>query len=449
MPLLQNTCGDFFEESWLIMHMEEHSYRHTIAFSALLLLLPVRHLYQYLAVAGYFPFVGGAIAAVSVAIVSIITVPFFVKKRTLGKWLNTGLFLSFTFYVTLLILISPDKLDSWGNSGFILNLKILVYYWVFFLIGWNLTNLYEYKSVIFFFWSLMLINLGLHFNTTNFSIDLKGFPSDLHGIYLFLGDSFALWSLLTISVLRRPFSVVLIAVISTAALFAFQSRASWYAFILIFPLIMLFFRKSSRYFAIILVVLICFLALSGFIKTSTLQTLNSRMFAIKSLDSDNSVIARKYLAQKGLEKLSRHWFFGDYLGQTEYSNLGGYIHNYLSLWRQFGLIPFIVFLLFLGDFFTYGWILLRKIISRKKNISSENYFFLLGGLFSIIECIAARSYSNPFIWLFFGMRGIKSSLIITRKAKNIALHLTTTTTHTPETEVDAYERYHRKEPPVS
>lgn len=60
-------------------------------------------------------------------------------------------------------------------------------------------------------------------------------------------------------------------------------------------------------------------------------------------DSDTSLIARNVLLEQGIAQIEENWFLGYYNGFLEYSSSGGYIHNILSFWHQYGLIPFLIY----------------------------------------------------------------------------------------------------------
>ena len=87
---------------------------------------------------------------------------------------------------------------------------------------------------------------------------------------------------------------------------------------------------------------------------------------------------------------------------------GDYIHNYLSFWRQFGIIPFIslVLILFFCCFkiFKY-WI-------YEKKVEGVPLFLFHFTLFALLEIIVARSFVSSYIWL--GIAGI-STYFNTRK----------------------------------
>ena len=57
--------------------------------------------------------------------------------------------------------------------------------------------------------------------------------------------------------------------------------------------------------------------------------------------NDLSKNMREVELERGLDDLSNVWILGDFMGDIDknFENQGLYIHNYLSFWRQFGLIP--------------------------------------------------------------------------------------------------------------
>lgn len=386
------------------MQEKMESLKEQLAFWSLVILLPVRHLYQYLGPAGYVPFVEGAIVILPLLLLIPLTISFFFGRRTFPKWIVTGLFVSFSVYVATLIVLSPNLMDELGRSPFIFNLKILIYYWIYFLIGWSGANLTKHRKVIIVFWVLMCTNLLLHFDPVHYSISFEGFPGDLIGMYLFFGDSFALWSLLLLSVIRRrPFISAGAVFLSVIVLFALNSRTSLYAFILVLPVYFCLNRRAFGYFLLLILAFLVLSTLSGIITMETIRTMNSRMFAIQALDTDASVIERRFLQEKGLEALGKNWFWGDYAGQLAYGSLGGYIHNYLSLWRQWGLFPFAILLLFTAQYVVVAWRFFWNEALRRFPISPTMVFLILGGGFCLVEIIAARSYGTPYIWMFFAM----------------------------------------------
>lgn len=105
-----------------------------------------------------------------------------------------------------------------------------------------------------------------------------------------------------------------------------------------------------------------------------------------------------------LPDLKEHWFLGAFAGQTRYfdGTMGNYIHNYLSLWRQYGIIPFLLFFaVYLGGYAAVGREFLRA--ARLKIDDPALLFTFLLATFNLVEIVFARSYATPYAWLSLGM----------------------------------------------
>mgnify|MGYP000857669985 CR=1 FL=1 len=246
------------------------------------------------------------------------------------------------------------------------------------------------------------LNAFLNIDFNLFRISFEGFDSRNTGVYLFLGDSFAIWSLFFISNLHKnPLWIAIVVIVSIPALFLLNSRTSLYSFVLTIPAMVLLVRRFFNRLALAISLII--IVFSGYLDISEIMKVNKRMFAVVDLASDASVVERAQLFRSGLYYLFENWFVGDYAGQLRYGTLGSYIHNYLSFWRQFGFTAFLVFLWFVGVLF-FNIVRVSRIIRREVLVLDPMvYFFVFGGLFCLIEIFAARSYVSPYIWLFFGM----------------------------------------------
>lgn len=387
-----------------------------LAFFSLVILLPFIHVYSYLSATGVLP----ALRGVNILPLCFVFVMFlYLPKQTKCSLTWKGLITFFTVLVSAfsVILLSSNEIDYLGRDSFFSNIKILFYYGIYFFIGLNIKNISRQKRTIFLLWSFMFLNLLFHFDITRMRISFAGFEKDKIGIYLFLGDSFALWSIALLStIIQRPCVSSIFILCSILGLFAFNSRASLYAFILIIPIIFLITKKTLRYFVFIGIILLIIATFSGSLNVKKLQEANKRMFAIFNFQNDNSFVVRERLEEKGIIGLKQNLFVGDYNGQLEYGGLGSYIHNYLSLWRQFGFPCFLAFCTLLFVFLSRGW---KKFIQAhqkrgKSPISAEAFFFLVGGTFCFIEILVARSYGFPYIWLFLGMASTEIPLFESR-----------------------------------
>tara|TARA_Y100001968_G_C19128712_1_gene605597 strand:- start:4 stop:417 length:414 start_codon:yes stop_codon:yes gene_type:complete len=121
---------------------------------------------------------------------------------------------------------------------------------------------------------------------------------------------------------------------------------------------------------------------------------------------DYSQAEREKQLSKGIEDIYDVWLLGSFMGDIEknFGKQGKYIHNYLSFWRQFGIVPFtIFFLILLSNFLIIikNWIFFKK--TKKPHI-----FLICFTIFSLLQIIFARAFVFPYIWLSIG--GISSYL---------------------------------------
>ncbi|MEE3038091.1 MAG: hypothetical protein VX344_06705, partial [Bacteroidota bacterium] len=100
----------------------------------------------------------------------------------------------------------------------------------------------------------------------------------------------------------------------------------------------------------------------------------------------------------GFKELSYqfNWLIGDFLGDFNKNNdsLGGYIHNYLSFLRQFGIIPFFTFSIVI--IFLYTKLLLNYLLNKK--IKILEFLFVYTSIF-LLQIIVARSFTSAYIWI--------------------------------------------------
>jgi hypothetical protein len=390
-----------------------------LSFFSLVFLLPIRHLLSYFQGAQLLPVVRG-LGLIPFLISMLLSLCFVKTKKRQVLWYGLAILVSLIVMAASIVFLSSNTQDYLGRSSLMFNLRILAYYVMYFFVGYYYEDFEQYKKWIFFFWFLMLLNLILHFDFSTMRVSFQGFAPDSVGMYLFLGDSFAIWSLLVLSLLTEsPFKSTCVAICSVFALLTFVSRTSLYAFVLVLPLVILLTKKSLKYWIIFIVL---FLLISPKFLELLAHT-NRRMLAFLHLGSDQSMITRDFLFREGLLGLRKNWFLGDYAGQLRYGSLGSYIHNYLSLWRQFGLLPFLAFLSLLGFFVIKCWKLFWINIRRRK-ISPRAFFLIVAGGFCFIEIVTARSYTTPYIWFFLGM-SLNSGICVPRttKTKDLKIYM--------------------------
>ena len=132
--------------------------------------------------------------------------------------------------------------------------------------------------------------------------------------------------------------------------------------------------------------------------------LDSRMLSFLFGQSDRSVDARNEYMEIGIKGIKNYWFEGDYGGEVFYfGKPGEHIHNYLALFRQYGIVAFLLFCistLFLVDNI-YRW------IKNYKVYSTDYEIFIVLAIFLLLEIFLSRGVN--FQQIFFVV-GISASL---------------------------------------
>ena len=74
-------------------------------------------------------------------------------------------------------------------------------------------------------------------------------------------------------------------------------------------------------------------------------SIDNRMFGVLQGKDDGSLNERLLQLQYGIEGIKNNIIFGEYAGQViihdsgyRSGSMGSYVHNFISYWRQFGLV---------------------------------------------------------------------------------------------------------------
>ena len=198
---------------------------------------------------------------------------------------------------------------------------------------------------------------------------------------------------------------LLIFLISILILFIIGSRAALFIYIFV---CFLYFFKNISYFKLIWVFSILFISLIVFINYNEIDIENNRMFSVlNNLENDPSQIAREELNEFGVKDISNNIFLGNYANQYyTLNNLGSYMHNIISYYRQFGLVVFILII------FLLIYVTKRHFEYFILNYNKIETYVPYVTLFILIECLFLRSYNTAHFWLIFGLfanytKGIK------------------------------------------
>ena len=360
----------------------------------LFIALSVRPVYKYFEYVLNFPRVNITALYIFLLLAFILTNLYYLNKGFKKGTFNTFLLL---VMVSLIQICSFPTVVHYTNNGFYVYLLVIaqtsIQYWLFWFAGININQVWaNQKFWKIMSWAWLIIASIIIWNALSnkiFAIILEG-----NLIYLMLADSFAVLSIFILCKLDNRTKELLLIVITSVCLFALFSRAALYCFILT---AVIFLYKKNK---ILMVSTIVSLGVFIFLNLDNSEFANNRMIRLISGSYDLSQSVRQNQLEAGIEDLSSVWILGDFMGDID-SNFGlrgNYIHNYLSFWRQFGLVPFIAFIFILigccFKVFKY-WI-------KNKQVNGLPLFLFCFTVFSLSEIILARSFVHPYIWMSIG-----------------------------------------------
>ncbi|CAH7394690.1 membrane hypothetical protein [Vibrio chagasii] len=268
------------------------------------------------------------------------------KFSTIAVSISLSLFLS----VVVLIFGSEGVYGVLDNG---VNKSILNYFLPFilnsiaiFIIGYQINIKKIISSKLIFILLLPVVFILLHVRGFRLDYSLLKDPS-LIGIYLIVGDALCFSAALFCFRKGVNLSSFFLASFFMVVLYLNNSRAAFFIFsvgVLLTCWLFLITRRTG--FALIISVIAIAIIMLFQKEIVTILSLNERMALVFSGSSDYSLNSRDNLLNSGLESISGHWLIGDLGGQINSSGrLGGYIHNILAYWRQFGIVVFILLLL--------------------------------------------------------------------------------------------------------
>lgn len=257
---------------------------------------------------------------------------------------------------------------------------------------------------------------------------IKGFRLDysllkdqsLIGIYLLVGDAMCLSALFFCFKRGLNNKSIMFFIFFAVVLYLNNSRASFFVFIIAF-LFTIFIPSFFRRPLYLIIGLFILMALLILFSNSIVEilSLNHRMAAIFSSQVDYSINSRGVLFDYGLSDIKNYWFFGNLGGQIESSGrLGGYIHNLLAYWRQFGLTPFLLIASSI-IYLSYRYVV-YLLTSTQSAFKGEFLFIFSLFLLSVILMIFARSIPYYLLFVSIGISdkflNVKKTVFLSKKA---------------------------------
>ena len=266
----------------------------------------------------------------------------------------------------------------------------MVQAWLFWFTGlyivevFNNEKFWKFISLLWIVFVCIIINNAL--TNQSFLIILNGNP-----IYLMLADSFAMLSIFVLCKNKNYKFQFIIIILSVICLLALWSRAALYCYML--TLILFLYKNRSMYLTFLFFMLFSFI----YMNIDIVNMADERMTRLLYGTYDVSQSMRDEQLEKGIEDLKDVWLFGSFMGDIEknFGSRGNYIHNYLSFWRQYGIIPFMLFV-FMVISITYKSLMYWLFEPDPDNVPMFLFYFTV---FCLSEIILARSFVFPYIWL--------------------------------------------------
>lgn len=374
-----------------------------------ILAIPLFLFYQYLVASGQAPAVlGGYIGVVyTFILISLISVNFFLGKWFVGK----VYFFIALFFVYLLFVILSGAIS--GANPVIISGSIAgcIYILVISNIFSSLPFLKEgflYRNAIFSLIIFLFFLLNLDFD--NFNLAFLG-TGDFYFAYQFIAAAKVVMSIFLLVKFESIYVRGAVFLITSFILFVNGARTELFQYGLFYFVYesVLSYRTLSYYFYTMLTVFI----MSYVIFEYSEIFLNNRVvYLLENGLSSGSGSERLQLFKSAWSVIGGSPVFGSYASYEP----GGYVHSILTLWSDYGILPFLSFVTF------YGYILIVSIKNLKSN--TENFLKLkawgvvVALLLSTIPVLAfAKTHEYLLLWVAVGL-----FINVQRGASDASLH---------------------------
>lgn len=379
----------------------------------LLLLFPGFFLYHFALIEGILPSIlGGWFGPLSLVGIPIL-VPFLVRafiNTRGGAIYYLTLFVLLVLYTVLWIGIHyfwgtiPQQSVVALENG----VGLIIYWVVLFTIGIyvDFDRRWVWRGLLVGFLIMTCLTL-VNVNPTRMlmEFDMRQMAGERVASYQGFARSYAVTTILLLAFNRKLMIQGLIFFLGTISLFFIGARSDFYGFLVVGSLWiwMLFWRRglSNK----ILVVILLISAIVGF---SITGVSGSRQFQIFDLSSSTSWLARIDFLKQGWEAIKASPLFGDYAGQISSGQVGSYIHNGMSAWRQFGLVGFLLY-----TCMTVVSLILAILEYRRTLIHDSR---TIAALFLNVLCIILILVAKSVFWVLPPLAwGLTAGLLIHKK----------------------------------
>lgn len=386
------------------------SFRHAPSLVAglyVLLMYPVVHLYHYHSIIGNIPRVLDGVFGIVTILVSVFLFVALCKRLMVGGYRLNGVVLVGTFFAFLFLasawVVVHYLLASGPRGGaeaFAYYGRMIVTYLGLFLAGAFL-RVSDFRRVWLLLFVVIFFSLALHIDWDRLVIDLRNVVDPAHrGAYLGLSTTAMFTIFIAWAIANRPIVRLATLVIGVVVLFFLGSRANLAGYLMVLPIALAFTVSMPKQLVIYgfggVVLAVGLFAMGGI--EWLMASRHGQFFA---LDQMTSLIARNQLLIDGLSGIAASPVYGDYAGQLLMGgrgSIGSYIHNTLSVWQAFGLMPFLLFTgLLLWGVVIAGYTLFMK----GRNASRHDQLLAVLATLIFVLSIAAKSVGwahVAFVW---------------------------------------------------
>lgn len=368
-----------------------------------LLWYPFTHLYGYHSALGHLPrFMDHIFGLLTILGLAFLVLMFLLASgRRLAStsayavllfWLFLGLTLGWVlvhFALGRRLVSSFDLLFYYGRA--------LLYYSLLFMVGFYL-RVERWRWVWAVAFVALLMNSLAFVRWDRLMIDLRSVAPQFRGIYLQLATTALFTGVATWASLRRRALRTAVLLAMLPLLLFMGARAEFAAFLLVFPIALWLTLRPGRQLAVYLLGGVA--VIGALLVFGTDALLASRHAQFLSLDEMTSLIARGRVMDLGLQQIAASPVLGDYGGTLAAGRgIAGYIHNLLSVWQAFGLLPFLLYTGLLGY---CNVTCIGLIFQRGRTMSREAQLVIVWVFLATILTVAAKSFGWPHVALAWG-----------------------------------------------
>lgn len=326
------------------------------------------------------------------------SITLFLTRFKLTLKINWIDWLSIIFLINVLLILyinfsNYGYLIDNSNSSFIMYvLTVVMQATIFYVIGrFFLADSTQYDKL--YISSYICICLFIIINSSLQPLGLKVDHLNVKGVHLSFSSMFAIFSIITFSVTRGQVQKIAVFFSAILILLLLHSRAA--IFILIASFIIRY--KSNLSFLAICLFAVLF-ATPFLIYFGSDIVIDERMVGFfMNPFADSSLLSRTIQFSDGIKDISMNPLTGKFGGQIDTFGFNGfYMHNVLSYWRQFGLLAFLILLIFTLYLPFKLKPMLESVSIRHKEI------FLLLGPFMLLNIYSSKAFEWYFIWFYFG-----------------------------------------------